>query len=51
MYVFVLLLFVVVLVEYNGIIGCGDLINVICMLYLFLKVELFLKWEDVEFKD
>ncbi|MFN4093847.1 MAG: glycerol-3-phosphate 1-O-acyltransferase PlsB [Acinetobacter johnsonii] len=51
LHAFVLPSLVAALVEHNGTIGRGDLINVIRTLYPFLKAELFLKWEDAELKD
>ena len=51
LHAFVLPSLIAALVEHNGKIGQGDLINVIRTLYPFLKAELFLKWKDAELKD
>ena len=48
---FILPSLIAALVEHNGSIRRGDLINVIRTLYPFLKAELFLKWQDEELKD
>jgi glycerol-3-phosphate O-acyltransferase len=51
LHAFVLPSLIAALVEHNGSIRRGDLINVIRTLYPFLKAELFLKWQDDELKD
>ncbi|RKG32298.1 glycerol-3-phosphate 1-O-acyltransferase PlsB [Acinetobacter tianfuensis] len=51
LHAFVLPSLIAALVEHNGSIRRGDLINVIRTLYPFLKAELFLKWKDDELKD
>ncbi|BCU63588.1 glycerol-3-phosphate O-acyltransferase [Acinetobacter bouvetii DSM 14964 = CIP 107468] len=51
LHAFVLPSLIAALVEHNGSIRRGDLINVIRTLYPFLKAELFLKWQDEELKD
>lgn len=51
LHAFVLPSLIAALVEHNGSIQRGDLINVIRTLYPFLKAELFLKWEDEELKE
>jgi glycerol-3-phosphate O-acyltransferase len=51
LHAFVLPSLIAALVEHNGSIRRGDLINVIRTLYPFLKAELFLKWKDEELKD
>ena len=51
LHAFVLPSLIASLVEHNGSISKGDLINVIRTLYPFLKAELFLKWELDELKD
>jgi len=51
LHAFVLPSLIAALVEHNGSISRGDLINVIRTLYPFLKAELFLKWKDEELKD
>ncbi len=51
LHAFVLPSLIAALVEHNGKISQGDLINVIRTLYPFLKAELFLKWKDAELKD
>lgn len=51
LHAFVLPSLIAALVEHNGSIKRGDLINVIRTLYPFLKAELFLKWEDEELKE
>ncbi len=51
LHAFVLPSLIAALVEHNGLIRRGDLINVIRTLYPFLKAELFLKWKDEELKD
>ncbi|NNH02124.1 glycerol-3-phosphate 1-O-acyltransferase PlsB [Acinetobacter sp. ANC 5414] len=51
LHAFVLPSLIAALVEHNGSIRRGDLINVIRTLYPFLKAELFLKWRDDELKD
>ena len=51
LHAFVLPSLIAALVEHNGSIQRGDLINVIRTLYPFLKAELFLKWEDKELKE
>ncbi|MDQ9008438.1 glycerol-3-phosphate 1-O-acyltransferase PlsB [Acinetobacter gerneri] len=48
---FVLPSLIASLVEHNGKISKGDLINVICTLYPFLKAELFLKWDVADLKE
>jgi glycerol-3-phosphate O-acyltransferase len=51
LHAFVLPSLIAALVEHNGSIRRGDLINVIRTLYPFLKAELFLKWQDEDLKD
>ncbi len=51
LHAFILPSLIAALVEHNGSIRRGDLINVIRTLYPFLKAELFLKWKDDELKD
>jgi len=51
LHAFILPSLIAALVEHNGSIRRGDLINVIRTLYPFLKAELFLKWKDEELKD
>jgi len=51
LHAFILPSLIAALVEHNGLIRRGDLINVIRTLYPFLKAELFLKWKDEELKD
>lgn len=51
LHAFVLPSLVAALVEHNGSIKRGDLINVIRTLYPFLKAELFLKWNEAELKQ
>ncbi len=51
LHTFVLPSLIASLVEHNGKIGKGDLINVIRTLYPFLKAELFLKWNVEDLKD
>ena len=51
LHAFVLPSLIAALVEHNGSIRRGDLINVIRTLYPFLKAELFLKWQDDDLKD
>ena len=48
---FVLPSLIASLVEHNGKISKGDLINVIRTLYPFLKAELFLKWDVADLKE
>ncbi|MFV5514432.1 glycerol-3-phosphate 1-O-acyltransferase PlsB [Acinetobacter gerneri] len=48
---FVLPSLIASLVEHNGKISKGDLINVIRTLYPFLKAELFLKWDVTDLKE
>ena len=45
LHAFILPSLIASLVELNGKIGRKDLVNVISMLYPFLKAELFMKWE------
>ncbi|RLL47287.1 glycerol-3-phosphate 1-O-acyltransferase PlsB [Acinetobacter cumulans] len=51
LHAFILPSLIAAMVEHNGTIRRGDLINVIRTLYPFLKAELFLKWKDEELKD
>ena len=51
LHAFVLPSLIASLVEHNGAISKGDLINVIRTLYPFLKAELFLKWDVDALKD
>ncbi|WP_180126845.1 MULTISPECIES: glycerol-3-phosphate 1-O-acyltransferase PlsB [unclassified Acinetobacter] len=51
LHAFILPSLIAALVEHNGSIRRGDLINVIRTLYPFLKAELFLKWNNEELKD
>ena len=51
LHAYVLPSLIAAMVEHNGKISQGDLINVIRTLYPFLKAELFLKWNTDELKE
>ena len=51
LHAYVLPSLIAAMIEHNGKISQGDLINVIRTLYPFLKAELFLKWNTDELKE
>jgi glycerol-3-phosphate O-acyltransferase len=51
LHAYVLPSLIAAMVEHNGKISQGDLINVIRTLYPFLKAELYLKWQTDEIKE